>query len=187
MNILHFSAECYPLAKVGGLADVVGALPAYQNNFKVTASVIMPYYKTSVVENLKTKTLFEDVVTIGKKKFPFSIQSVAKKKFGFFIYLVKIEGLTDRENVYGYDDDHLRFLGYQIAALNWIVKEKVKADLVHIHDHHTGLIPFMMGNCHQYKSLKDTPTVLTIHNAQYQGQFGYDQFNLIPHQVIWKK
>ena len=30
MNILHVSVECYPIAKVGGLADVVGALPNYQ-------------------------------------------------------------------------------------------------------------------------------------------------------------
>ncbi len=180
MNILHFSAECYPLAKVGGLADVVGALPAYQNNLGISASVIMPYYKTKVVQGLKTKTVFEDAVAIGKNSFSYTILAVPKKKYGFPIYLVKIDGLTDRENVYGYNDDHLRFVGYQIAALDWIVTEKIKADLVHVHDHHTGLVPFMMDYCHAYKSLKNIPTVLTIHNAQYQGQFGYDQFDLIP-------
>ena len=30
MIVLHVSAECYPLAKAGGLGDVVGALPKYQ-------------------------------------------------------------------------------------------------------------------------------------------------------------
>lgn len=180
MNILHFSAECYPLAKVGGLADVVGALPAYQNDLDVAASVIMPYCATKVVKQLKLKTVFKDSVSVGKQTFDFKIQLVAKKKFGFPIYLVNIEGLTDRENVYGYDDDHVRFLGYQIAALHWIVIENINVDLVHVHDHHTGLIPFMMGYCDDYSPLKNIPTILTIHNAQYQGQFGYDQFHLIP-------
>ena len=43
MNIYHLSMECYPVAKVGGLADVVGALPKYQNKFEgINAKVVMP-------------------------------------------------------------------------------------------------------------------------------------------------
>ncbi|MFP2995073.1 glycogen/starch synthase [Spongiivirga sp. MCCC 1A20706] len=180
MKILHFSAECYPLAKVGGLADVVGALPNYQNKSGVDASVIMPFYQTKVVAKLKTKTVFKHAVKVGINTYDYSVEKIGKRRFGFSIYLLKIKGLTDREQVYGYDDDYLRFLTYQIAALHWIVEEKLKLDLVHIHDHHTGLIPFMMGYCKQFKDLNHIPTVLTIHNAQYQGQFGYDKFNLLP-------
>ena len=44
MKILNISAECYPVAKVGGLADVVGALPKYQQSKKVVSQVIMPFY-----------------------------------------------------------------------------------------------------------------------------------------------
>jgi starch synthase len=44
MKILHISAECYPVAKVGGLADVVGSLPKYQNSKTVQSQVIMPFY-----------------------------------------------------------------------------------------------------------------------------------------------
>ena len=43
MKITHISAECYPVAKVGGLADVVGALPKYQNDAGITTEVIMPF------------------------------------------------------------------------------------------------------------------------------------------------
>ena len=43
MNILHLSAECYPVAKVGGLGDVVGALPKYQNKLGLNASVALPF------------------------------------------------------------------------------------------------------------------------------------------------
>lgn len=44
MNVLHISAECYPIAKVGGLADVVGSLPKYQQKIGVNGNVVMPYY-----------------------------------------------------------------------------------------------------------------------------------------------
>ena len=43
MNILHISAECYPVAKVGGLADVVGALPNYQKKTGINSKVVMPF------------------------------------------------------------------------------------------------------------------------------------------------
>mgnify|MGYP003603621169 CR=1 FL=1 len=53
MTIYHLSMECYPVAKVGGLADVVGALPKYQNKIKgIDAKVVMPWYnKPFVREN----------------------------------------------------------------------------------------------------------------------------------------
>ena len=42
MEIFHISAECYPVAKVGGLADVVGALPKYQRNSGHAVKVVIP-------------------------------------------------------------------------------------------------------------------------------------------------
>ena len=53
MEIIHVSAECYPVAKAGGLGDVVGALPKYQNKLGHLAKVIMPMYRT--------KFLYENV------------------------------------------------------------------------------------------------------------------------------
>jgi len=44
MMLFHISAECYPVAKVGGLADVVGALPKYQNQLGHSAKVVVPGY-----------------------------------------------------------------------------------------------------------------------------------------------
>lgn len=52
MEIIHVSAECYPVAKAGGLGDVVGALPKYQNELGNIAKVVMPMYKTKfLLEN----------------------------------------------------------------------------------------------------------------------------------------
>ena len=47
MEIIHITAECYPVAKAGGLGDVVGALPKYQCKAGHIAKVIMPMYRTA--------------------------------------------------------------------------------------------------------------------------------------------
>jgi len=46
MEFLHVSAECYPYAKVGGLADVVGTLPKYQQQLGHIAKVVVPMHRT---------------------------------------------------------------------------------------------------------------------------------------------
>ena len=51
MEILHVSAECYPVAKAGGLGDVVGALPKYQQDAGHQAKVVMPMYRTKFLYN----------------------------------------------------------------------------------------------------------------------------------------
>jgi starch synthase len=58
MDIIHISAECYPAAKVGGLADVVGALPKYQILMGHTASVIMPFYHGKFSQSNEFSTVF---------------------------------------------------------------------------------------------------------------------------------
>jgi starch synthase len=51
MEIFHISAECYPVAKVGGLADVVGALPKYQNKAGHLTRVVFLVMILSLKEN----------------------------------------------------------------------------------------------------------------------------------------
>ena len=50
MEIIHVSAECYPVAKAGGLGDVVGALPKYQNKLGHIAKVVIPMYRTKFLQ-----------------------------------------------------------------------------------------------------------------------------------------
>ncbi len=179
MDILHVSAECFPVAKVGGLADVVGALPKYQNKLGIISKVILPYYDNSYIKNKKQESVYKSKLKLGSTSYSFEILEL-KTKLGFQLFLVKIPGLLDRENVYGYVDDTERFLSFQIAVLDWVVKSKAKPSVIHCHDHHTGFIPFMMSHSKKYKTLKNIPTILTIHNAQYQGQFGFDKLDYIP-------
>jgi len=180
MVILHISAECFPAAKVGGLADVVGALPKYQNKMGLNAKVIIPFYENEFTKNKKFDEVSDGIINLGDLFYNFQILKL-KTNLGFELFMVKIAGLLDRENVYGYIDDMERFMSFQIAVLDWVLKSKVKPDIIHCHDHHTGLVPFMLSNSVKYKKIKEIPTIFTIHNAQYQGQFAHDKMNFIPH------
>jgi starch synthase len=180
MEIFHISAECYPVAKVGGLADVVGALPKYQNSAGNQVRVVIPCYDTK----FKSENEFECVhwghVKLGVFNFPFTILKETTDKLGFELYLVEIPDLFDRKEVYGYQDDIERFVSFQIATLDWIIGRENVPDVINCHDHHTGLIPFMMTYCRKYSPLQNTPSMITIHNGLYQGQFGFDKLFYIP-------
>ena len=180
MEIFHIAAECYPVAKVGGLGDVVGALPKYQNKVGNYVRVVVPNYDTKFIAENKFDSVYSGFVKLGNFNFPFQIQKERTNYLGFELYLVQIPELFERKEVYGYEDDIERFLSFQIATLDWINSRTAVPDIIHCHDHHTGLIPFMMQFAHKYEKLRNIKTVITIHNAIYQGQFGFDKLYYLP-------
>lgn len=179
MKIVHISAECYPVAKVGGLADVVGALPKYQNDAGFPSEVIMPFYNNKFTKEANFSVVYTSKLNLGKKEYSYQIKTLCNNNLGFNLYLVDVPELLFTDYVYSFDDTD-RFLAFQIATLNWTLTWDEKPTTVHCHDHHTGLIPFMMTQCNVYLALKNISTVLTIHNAQYQGWFSHEKVGLIP-------
>jgi starch synthase len=186
MEIIHISAECYPVAKVGGLGDVVGSLPKYQQHAGHIAKVVMPCYKTAFLAENEFELVHQGGMWLGSTWRHFNVIKEKTNKLGFDLYLVDIPGLLDQEGVYGHWNDSERFTAFQIATLDWLNVWAHKPDIIHCHDHHSGLIPFMMTQCYKYDSLKSVPTVFTIHNAQYQGQMGWDKMYWLPAFDPWK-
>ena len=187
MEIVHISAECYPVAKAGGLGDVVGALPRYQQEAGHVAKVVMPMYRTRFLYENQWTVVHKGGASLGSTWFEYTVIKETSNKLGFDLYLVDVHGLLDREKVYGYDDDDERFLSFQIAVTDWLSNWGHQPDIVHVHDHHTGLIPFMMQHCFAYRKLASVPVVLTIHNAQYQGAMSWDKSINIPAWDSWKR
>lgn len=180
MEILHVSAECYPVAKAGGLGDVVGALPKYQNKLGHIAKVVLPMYHTKFLYENDFDVVHKGSIGVANYRMDYTVIRERTNVLGFDLYMVDIFGLLDRDKIYGYDDDTYRFVSFQIAVTDWISKWQHRPDIVHVHDHHTALIPFMMQYCYQYRFLNSIKTILTIHNAQYQGWMGWDQANMLP-------
>ena len=186
MEVIHVSAECYPLAKVGGLADVVGALPKYLQEQGLVAKVVVPMYRTKFLYDNEWEVVHKGSFSMETMQFEFTIIKEKNNKLGFDLYCVDINGLLDREKVYGYDDDTERFVAFQIAVLEWINKWEHLPDIVHVHDYHAGLIPFMMQHCFAYSKLQRVPTILTIHNAQYQGWMSWEKAAYLPAFDSWR-
>jgi starch synthase len=180
MNVMHLSAECYPVAKVGGLGDVVGALPKYLCQAGLNASVVLPYYDRKFVRENTFDLEFKSSIKIGVKIIEYSILKENTRKLGFDLYLIHIPGLLDRQEIYCYPDEIEQFISFQLCFLDWISKSGIKPDIIHCHDHHTGLIPFLVSHSSSFKSLASIPTVCTIHNGQYQGWFGWDKVGYLP-------
>lgn len=180
MEIFHIAAECYPVAKVGGLADVVGALPKYQKKEGHLLRVILPCYETNFIKENSFDCVYSGCVKLGNFSFPFNVLKESLGLLGYELYLIEIIELFDREEIYGYQDDIERFLAFQMATLDWILTRNEIPNIINCHDHHTGLIPFMMQNANKYSKLKNVASVITIHNCIYQGQFGFDKLYYLP-------
>src|SRR5437762_4147944 len=181
MEIVHVAAECYPVAKAGGLGDVVGSLPKYQAELGHIAKVVMPMYRTKFLYENAWEVVHQSGQYLGPHWFQYTVIKEKINKLGFDLYLVDINGLLDREKIYGYEDDTERFMAFQIAVCDWLSKWAHKPDVIHCHDHHTGLIPFMAKYCFAFNhKLADVPTVFTVHNAQYQGWMDWNKYYYIP-------
>lgn len=187
MQVLHLSAECYPVAKAGGLADVVGALPKYLKEEGVQARVVMPKYDNEWIDSHHYETVMESEAPLGNDMFGFRVQRVVDHLLGFPLFVIDIPERFQRPGIYidphtgsGYWDEFERYLSFQIAALDWVKQLAARPDVVHCHDHHTALVPFMMTKCFRYHGMEQIPTVLTVHNAEYQGIRDRSMQHLLP-------
>ena len=187
MEVFHFSAECYPAAKAGGLGDVVGSLPKYFNRLDSNATVVMPAYQTEWLVQQPFEIVFKSQAPLGDEYFEFEVRHLYDAELGFPLYTIHIPGRFDRAGIYvdpesghGYWDELERFVSFQIAALDWVKSFDHLPDLFHCHDHHTALIPFMMTQCYRYDMLASKPTLVTIHNGQYHGEHHMNKYHLLP-------
>lgn len=186
MTIVHISAECYPAAKAGGLGDVVGSLPKYQNRGNYRSIVCMPHYHTPWLLKANKSLIDSATYHFGARESIYNVYEI-KEPLGFNLYTFDIPGYTDRPGIYldpnsghGYSDEFERFLGFQISVLDTLIRWDLDPDVLHCHDHHTGLVPFMVQQCVAFKRLSNTPTMITVHNAEYHGNQDIGKRFLLP-------
>lgn len=191
-NLLFTSAECFPIAKVGGLADVVGSLPKYLCRLGVKTSVVIPAYQMPWFEGKLYRIVHQGGFHLGNEHLYFEVRYFLDDILGFPLFTVHIPSKFDRYGVYAdahghyFGDEIERNVAFQRAILTWLRDGSYYFDIVHCHDHHTGLIPFMMKYCMEFRALSNIPLVFTIHNERYQGAFSWTKQYLLPQFDNWK-
>lgn len=186
MKVIHLSVECFPVAKVGGLADVVGALPKYQRKLGIDASVIMPFFNRKFVQENNFEIIARGEFYQGSEQLSYEVLKESKDLLGFPLYLIKIPNLLDREEVYCYEDEADQWIAFQHAVLDYLKRNAIKPDILHCHDHHVGLIPFLTKWGNEFHDLKDVKTVFTVHNGQYQGWMPWSKGIILPGFDTWR-
>jgi len=174
LKVLILAAEIVPFAKVGGLADVVGALPKALQALGHDVRLVMPRYRQVDPNRFHLQPILEAVpVSMGN----YQVQvSVCRGEIGDHIpvYMIDAPRYFDRENIYGYTDDGERFILLCRAALETVQALNWSPDVVHCNDWHTGIVPNWMQTIYRDNAFfANTASVYTIHNLAYHGIFGY--------------
>ncbi|HWD38333.1 MAG TPA: glycogen synthase [Fimbriimonas sp.] len=187
MKILFVAVEMSPIAKVGGLADVIGSLPKALRKNGHDARVILPFYKMIETNpSLDIKLVVEDFEVEMNPGWRKTARLYESELDGVPVYFIGEDewygNSVSSETLYqpgGHQ--HLFFCS---AVLKAIERYEWTPDVIHCHDWHTGFLPVLM----REKSLgawEDTGAVFTIHNFAYQGDFGVEVLDdlALPHSL----
>lgn len=168
-KILSVASEAVPLIKTGGLADVVGALPAALAPLGWDMRVMLPAYQSlrPLLDGFRPVLVEPDL-------FGGAAQLYAGDHAGLSLYLLDAPHLFDRSggpynDSYGdYGDNPFRF-----AALSWMAAKLAaegaggwQPDILHVHDWQAGFAPYYLRKLDKGARVK---SVITVHNIAFQG------------------
>jgi starch synthase len=171
-RILMVASEAAPFAKTGGLADVIGSLPAALARLGDEVAVVIPRYRTVPIED--ASVVLELPVYLGGRTFPVAIHQTLHHNVRYFF--ADCPPLYDRPGIYGeaggdYPDNHLRFALLNQAAIA-VARRLFRPQVFHAHDWQAGLLPvYLRENLALDPTFSGVRCVFTIHNLGYRGDF----------------
>lgn len=183
LKVLIVSVEVAPLAKVGGLADVAGALPKALRALGHDVRVAMPCYRM-IEKNPRfpVRTIIKNLpVPINPDTTEEAIIKHTSLNGDVPVYLVGhkhyFTKATESKKIYAMEPEPYIFfdraIPFMLEKLDWI------PDVIHCNDWHTGFVPVYVRVLHaEQPTWQKMGLVFTIHNLAYQGEFGYD--------LLWK-
>ena len=170
MRIAILTSEAVPFAKTGGLADVSGALPKALLENDVDVKLVLPLYDQIDRELLNDQVV--EGIRVEWRGQVHHVRALMSDAAGANTYLIEAPEFFARPNVYGYQDDHVRFAFYSRAALALLKHLNWQADIVHGNDWPCGFAMAELRARRRYDPFfQSTRTLFSLHNVGYQGLF----------------
>jgi starch synthase len=188
-RVVMLAAEASPYAKVGGLGDVLGALPKALNKLGAAVSVIMPAYGNAGSEtdsSVPCEAVPGFHIPMDSSYEYANIRQTQMKGSAVDVYRIGSRKYFDRSGIYddpvtkeGYPDNMERFIFFMKAAIELIRRIGVPFDIIHCHDSHSALVPgLIQRHFGGDPSFTGAGTLFTIHNLAYQGIYPKEALEL---------
>jgi starch synthase len=175
MYIVQIASECAPVAKVGGLGDVVYGLSNELQKRIHWVEVILPKYDCMRHDQIwGMEKIYNDlwVPWYGAAIHCSVWQGHVHGIRCFFIEPHSGDNFFNRGGYYGYPDETMRFAFFSRAALEFLLKTNRRPDIIHCHDWQTGMVPVLLFEIYKYMGMQNSRVCYTIHNFKHQGICG---------------
>jgi starch synthase len=188
LRVAFLSAEAVPFAKVGGLADVAGALPRELGRLGARVHLVIPAYRD--IDRARWGIRRVNVgnvppVEVGMDSLPWWLEVGALPDSNVEVWLIGGPPF-ERPGIYAdphtgrpFEDELVRWVFFSRAALLALRLRLDGLDVLHLNDHHTALAAAYARRADQPRAADAGATFFSIHNLGYQGLYERRQFDLL--------
>ncbi len=177
LKILFVGAELAPFAKVGGLGEVLFALPRAMRGLGHDVRAVVPNYASVARKKYTVTVVAENLKVGGKEPDPYGLTTSnvlmhEGKETGVTYFLENMEYYEKRANVYGYIDDTARWVLLCRGVIEFLRVSDWVPDVIVANDWATGFLPNLLRTEYRHDPVvSDIPVVFLIHNLRNQGMF----------------
>lgn len=188
MKILFVISEVEDIIKTGGLADVGKALPLALKDLGHEVVIVMPYYKQVAESFDLVNAMPEQILKVNGASYSYNVKEL--DFHGIKTYLIDHPYFSNAQSPYAdttLASNAQKFSLLSVCALSVSATVSFQPHIVHCNDWHTAMTPYFMRSDYllRHQILPDadffeqTQTVLTLHNAAFQGVEELSNVNLL--------
>lgn len=177
VSVVHISAEYFPYARIGGLAEAVSGLANFQKAAGLDVAAIMPLYRTVRDADPDLEPVGQPfMIPMGPRNEEARVFRVAGPKSGPQVFFIEHLEYFNRPGIYGenaidYPDNARRFAFFALAAITALPRLVPGPLVLHAHDWHTALALVYLRTQASERYSHGVTAVLSVHNPGYQGHF----------------
>ncbi|XP_031504161.1 uncharacterized protein LOC116266863 isoform X1 [Nymphaea colorata] len=179
LHIIHVTAEMAPIAKVGGLGDVVTGLSRASMLRGHKVEVMLPFYECIQKHQVKGLKLVNEYKSYHNGDW-ICTRAYSGLVSGIPVILIEpANQFFKGQNVYGGCYNELEaYLFFSRACLEWMQVAGVQSDIIHVHEWQTAGLPLLYWDMYHNLSIKKPRILLTIHNMEHYGECRVEQLSM---------